>query len=173
MNRGRMEAEVVRDSLLSCAGRLDLQMGGQELENSQALTTRRRTLYYSCQPEIDGKSSFGMLFDAPEPADCYRRTRSIIPQQALALTNSDLIHELSGELAAGLYQTLSPEHQADSSAFIVAAHEQILGRGPTDSEMTLCIEFFTATTEQAVDTARLRESLVRVLLNHNDFLSIR
>ncbi|MEI8019069.1 MAG: PSD1 and planctomycete cytochrome C domain-containing protein, partial [Schlesneria sp.] len=141
MNRGRMEAEVVRDSLLSGAGRLDLQMGGQELENSQALTTRRRTLYYSCQPEIDGKSSFGTLFDAPEPADCYRRTRSIIPQQALALTNSDLIHELSGELSAGLYQTLSPEHQADPSAFIVAAHEQILGRGPTDSEMTLCIEF--------------------------------
>ena len=173
MNRGRMEAEVVRDSLLSCAGRLDLQMGGQELENSQALTTRRRTLYYSCQPEIDGKSSFGMLFDAPEPADCYRRTRSIVPQQALALTNSDLAHELSGELSTSLWQSLSSEQQSDPSAFIVAAHEQILGRGPTDSEKTLCIEFLTAMTEQTVDTARLRESLVRVLLNHNDFLSIR
>ena len=173
MNRGRMEAEVVRDSLLSCAGRLDLQMGGQELENSQALTTRRRTLYYSCQPEIDGKSSFGMLFDAPEPADCYRRTRSIIPQQALALTNSDLVHELSGEVSTSLWQSLSPEHQANPSAFIVAAHEQILGRGPTDSEMTLCMQFLTDTIDQTVDSARLRESLVRVLLNHNDFLSIR
>ncbi len=173
MNRGRMEAEVVRDSLLSCAGRLDLQMGGQELENSQALTTRRRTLYYSCQPEIDGKSSFGMLFDAPEPADCYRRTRSIIPQQALALTNSDLVHDLSGELAISLWQSLSPDHQANPSSFIVAAHEQILGRRPTDSEMTLCSEFLTATADQIVDTAQLRESLVRVLLNHNDFLSIR
>ena len=173
MNRGRMEAELVRDSLLSCAGRLDLQMGGQELENSQALTTRRRTLYYSCHPEIDGKSSFGMLFDAPEPADCYRRTRSIIPQQALALTNSDLIHELSGELSTSLWQSLSPEHQADPSVFIVAAHEQILGRGPTDLEKTLCMEFLAAIAEQSVDAARLRESLVRVLLNHNDFLSIR
>ena len=173
MNRGRMEAEVVRDSLLSCAGRLDLQMGGQELENSQALTTRRRTLYYSCQPEIDGKSSFGMLFDAPEPADCYRRTRSIIPQQALALTNSDLVHELSAELSTSLWQSLSPDRQAEPSAFIVAAHEQILGRGPTVSELALCTEFLSTTNDQTADTARLRESLVRVLLNHNDFLSIR
>ena len=173
MNRGRMEAEVVRDSLLFCAGRLDLQMGGQELENSQALTTRRRTLYYSCQPEIDGKSSFGMLFDAPEPADCYRRTRSIIPQQALALTNSDVVHELSGELATSLWESISLEHQAEPFAFVVAAHEQILGRGPTASEMALCTEFLTTTIDQTADAARLRESLVRVLLNHNDFLSIR
>ena len=173
MNRGRMEAEVVRDSLLSCAGRLDLQMGGQELENSQALSTRRRTLYYSCQPEIDGKSSFGMLFDAPEPADCYRRTRSIIPQQALALTNSDLVHELSGDLANSLWQSLSSEHQADPSAFIISAYEQILGRGPTGSEMFLCGEFLATPAEQSADTAVLRESLVRILLNHNDFLSIR
>ena len=173
MNRGRMEAEVVRDSLLYCAGRLDLQMGGQELENSQALTTRRRTLYYSCQPEIDGKSSFGMLFDAPEPADCYRRTRSIIPQQALALTNSELVHELSGELSTSLWQSVPPERRAEPSAFIVAAHEQILGREPTGSEMALCTEFLTTTIDQTADAARLRESLVRVLLNHNDFLSIR
>src|SRR5262249_6960796 len=35
MNSGRMEAEVVRDSLLHVAGLLDRTMGGQELENSQ------------------------------------------------------------------------------------------------------------------------------------------
>ena len=43
MNPGRMEAELVRDSLLSSADQLDMQLGGQELENSQALMTRRRT----------------------------------------------------------------------------------------------------------------------------------
>src|SRR5262249_27743626 len=30
MNAGRMESEVIRDSLLACAGRLDLRFGGQE-----------------------------------------------------------------------------------------------------------------------------------------------
>ena len=173
MNPGRMEAEVVRDSLLSCAGQLDLTLGGQELENSQALTTRRRTLYYSCQPEIDGKSSFGMLFDAPEPADCYRRSRSIIPQQALALTNSDLIHEMSGLLANALWGSLPITQQSDPAAFVVAAHEQILTRPPTESERAACVGFLTATGDEGTDPGRLREALVRVLLNHNDFVAIR
>ena len=34
--RAAWKSEVVRDSLLYCAGRLDLRMGGQELENSDA-----------------------------------------------------------------------------------------------------------------------------------------
>ncbi|MCA9033959.1 MAG: DUF1553 domain-containing protein, partial [Planctomycetaceae bacterium] len=103
MNAGRMEAEVVRDSLLSCAGKLDLTIGGQELENDQALTTFRRSLYYSCNPENDGKSELGKLFDAPNPGDCYRRSRTIIPQQALALTNSQLMHDLSTTLAEQVF----------------------------------------------------------------------
>ena len=95
-------SEVVRDSLLACAGVIDGTMGGQELENSEALTSRRRSLYFSCHPETGGKSEFGAIFDAPDANECYRRTRSVIPQQALALTNNPLIHELSGKLAAVL-----------------------------------------------------------------------
>ena len=173
MNAARMEAEVVRDSLMFCAGQLDLQLGGQELENSQALTTRRRTLYYSCQPEIDGKSQFGALFDAPEPADCYRRSRSIVPQQALALTNSDLIHQMSELLANALWMSLLPDQRPDPAAFVIAAYEQILSRSPTDAERTACVQFLTATDHDAADPARLREGLVRSLFNHNDFVAIR
>jgi len=176
MNVGRMEAEAVRDSLLHCAHRLDMRVGGQELENSEALTTQRRTLYYSCHPELDGKSQFGALFDAPEPGDCYRRTRSVIPQQALALTNSGLIHELSGALASALWNELSSEQQADPAAYVVAACEQILSRSPTEAEMKACLAFLrpqTGVTTSDDDRSRLRESLVRVLLNHNDFLAIR
>ncbi|WP_010583357.1 PSD1 and planctomycete cytochrome C domain-containing protein [Schlesneria paludicola] len=173
MTPGRMESEVIRDSLLAVANRLDCKMGGQELENAQAMTTFRRSVYYCCQPEIDGKSAFGALFDAPEPADCYRRTRSIIPQQALALTNNELIHELSGALAASIWQTISIEQQTTPQAFVVAAHEQILTRPPTDPELRLCSEFLATSTSDADDPARKRESLIRALLNHNDFVSIR
>jgi hypothetical protein len=168
-----MEAEVVRDSLLHTAGRLDLQIGGQELENSQALTTRRRTLYYSCQPELDGKSPLGALFDAPEPTDCYRRTRSVIPQQALALTNSDLIHELSGALAAELWRSLTPEQQAAPQTFVMAAHEAILSRSPSAEELSACLAFLSSAGEPGTDPVRLQEGLVRALLNHNDFVAIR
>jgi hypothetical protein len=173
MNRGRMESEVVRDSLLSVADRLDHRMGGQELENTQALTTHRRTLYYCCEPEIDGKSDFGALFDAPEPADCYRRTESIIPQQALALTNSQLVHELSASLSDTLWQSLAAPEQADLSAFARLAFERILTRAPNESELNACLEFLSTTDTQEANPARLREAFIRVLLNHNDFVTIR
>lgn len=172
-NRGRMEAEVVRDSLMHTAGLLDLKLGGQELENSQALTTWRRTLYYSCQPEIDGKSTFGALFDAPEPADCYRRTRSIIPQQALALTNSDLVHQISTQLAAQLWDQLNAQQQVTAADFVIAAYEHILTRHPTEQERLACLQFLLPTDDAQSDPVRLRENLVRVLLNHNDFVAIR
>src|SRR5205807_331906 len=47
----RVEAEVVRDSILHVAGDLDLTMGGQELEAQAELTSRRRSLYFSIYPE--------------------------------------------------------------------------------------------------------------------------
>jgi hypothetical protein len=173
MNRGRMESEVVRDSLLAVSGQLDTRMGGQELENSQALTTHRRTIYYCCQPEIDGKSAFGALFDAPEPADCYRRTQSIIPQQALALTNSDLVHEASASLVANLSQTCEAAELSNQSAFVTTAFELILTRTPTDAELVSCLQFLATSENDEKSRARLREGLIRVLLNHNDFVSIR
>src|SRR5581483_7345593 len=156
-NVGRMEAEVVRDSLLALGGMLDPTMGGQELENSQALTTHRRSLYYSCHPEAGGKSELGSLFDAPEAGECYRRTRTIVPQQALALTNSDLVHEVSGRLA----QSIAAEEQKDPRAFVTSAFERILSRRPSEAELRLCAEFLGA-------DGRGREGLVRALLNHND-----
>ncbi len=75
-------------------------MGGQELENESSLTTYRRSLYYSSHPEAGGKSPFGELFDAPDAMDCYRRTETILPQQALALTNSELVHAMAAAVVA-------------------------------------------------------------------------
>jgi len=185
MNYGRMEAEVVRDSVLHLAGKLDPTMGGQELENEQALTTFRRTLYYSCQPELDGKSSLGALFDAPEPADCYRRTRSILPQQSLALTNSEFIHEMSGIVAGKLWDQLPGKSTNDPSGsaasrcgdFVEAAFLKILCRKPSPAEIKTCTEFLESVPASAaspIDTSvAQRASLVRALLNHNDFLAIR
>ena len=175
MNPGRMEAEVVRDSILHLAGALDPRMGGQELENKDALTTTRRSLYYSFNPESDGRSEFSALFDAPDPNECYRRTRSVIPQQALALTNSKLVHDhaaaMAKRLGAPVYDPASP----GNTAFITAAFEQILTRPPSRTELAECEAFLK---QQAAATpkdgeARARQSLVRALLNQNDFLTVR
>jgi len=156
MNTSRMEAEAVRDSVLHLAGALDPKMGGQELENTEAETSRRRSLYFSCHPEVGGRSAMAAMFDAPEPTDCYRRTRSVLPQQALALTNSRLVHDHS----AALVQQIG----ADAPDFIMAAFEHILSRPPTADERATCSDFLSQGS---------KESLVRVLLNHNDFVTVR
>jgi len=200
MNPGRMEAEVVRDSLLHLAGALDPRMGGQELENKDALTTTRRSLYYSFNPESDGRSEFSALFDAPDPNDCYRRTRSVIPQQALALTNSKLVHDHTPAIVARASPPASRPGVSpgqDNAAFITAAFEQILTRPPSRAELVECEAFLnragdlqsppvsnsSTTVSQPTSPsggdyksparARARESLVRALLNQNDFLTIR
>jgi hypothetical protein len=183
MNAGRMESEAVRDSVLYCAGRLDMQTGGQELENSEALTTYRRSLYYSVHPEQGGKSSLGELFDAPDALDCYRRTRSIVPQQALALTNSDLVHQMSAAIVRD-WETSRKEAppaavETELGPFVGAMFERILSRSPTEMERRLCQEAyerqreFAAKTNAAESETRARESIVRALLNHNDFITIR
>lgn len=169
MNPGRMEVEVLRDSILQLAGKLDPSMGGQELENKDIFTTWRRSLYYCCQPEEDGKSSLGMLFDGPDASDCYRRTRTVIPQQSLALTNSPLVHELSPLIAQQIESRLPPDFQTNSDHFVDAAYQTILGRVPSPKESELCRDYLSDTTQ----TQSLRASLVRVLLNHSDFITIR
>ena len=97
----------------------------QELENGIALTTHRRSLYYSVHPEEGGRNAMGDLFDAPNPQECYRRTQSIVPQQALALTNSDLVHRISERIAAD-YSKDTPD-----DIFIAEVFRRILTRKPT------------------------------------------
>ncbi len=169
MNTGRMEVEVVRDSLIELAGKIDPTMGGQELENKDIFTTWRRTIYYSCQPEEDGKSQLGMLFDGPDASDCYRRTRTVIPQQSLALTNSPLVHELSPLIAKRIETSWKRFEPIPNDAFVIEAFRTILNRAPTAEEQALCEEYVSRNP----DTQSQRVSLVRVLLNHNDFITIR
>ncbi len=165
-NIGRMEAEVLRDSLLSCALKLDSRMGGRELENSLALKTFRRSIYYSSFPEDGGKGVLGDIFDGPDPLDCYRRSQTIVPQQALALTNSEFVHQLSGFVTVSLQSQL-PAASPDS-AFIELAYSRILSRPPTPSELGECLAYLEG---QPKDIAR--PGLIRALFNHNDFQSIR
>ena len=74
MNVGRMEAEVVRDSLLHLAGQLDATVGGPDIPQDQAFVSRRRSLYLTHHGE--SRAVFLDLFDEANPCDAYRRTAS-------------------------------------------------------------------------------------------------
>jgi hypothetical protein len=197
MNSRRMEAEVVRDSILFVAGQLDLTLGGQPIENDQENSSRRRSIYFSVYPEDGGHARFLETFDAPDACDCYRRTESMVPQQALALTNSRTAVNQARLLARKLWdEVLQRENHSDlrQSALISTAFEQVLSRAPMPAELTICIEFlqkqaelftsaefsrFTAAPSDGLVAAsadpRLRayESLVHSLFSHNDFVIVR
>jgi hypothetical protein len=185
MNTGRMEAEVIRDSLLYLAGQLDQKIGGQPIENSESLTTYRRSLYYSFYPELGGQSPLGELFDGPDALDCYRRTRTIIPQQALAMTNSDLVHRMSAALvdnwANGQANEAPSEEMSETERFVSVMFERILSREPTAAERQLCVAAFETqqstakqlNVDEAMSKRKAQESIVRALFSHNDFVTIR
>lgn len=185
--RRRVESEVVHDAFLAVAEELDLTLGGQEIEVDQEETSRRRTLYFSIHPEDGGRLKFLENFDSPDPGDCYRRTESVIPQQALALTNSPLSRQLSRKLAATLWQSVaeSPQRRAE---LVTLAFKQILTRPPTIAEHEQCVAFlsrqavvFEKTAAGAGNQAqppampelRAFESLVHSLFSHHDFVTIK
>jgi Protein of unknown function (DUF1553)/Protein of unknown function (DUF1549) len=172
MNPRRMEAEVVRDSILSLAGELDLTMGGPEIDETKGLESKRRSIYFQHSP--DAQMEFLKMFDGPNPAECYSRNESVVPQQALALANSQISVEKARVLATKIGVEAAP------AEFVKAAFETILGRPPSGEEQAVGVRFLqrqpdllAALQVSAPGGARAREDLVHVLLNHNDFVTIR
>jgi hypothetical protein len=115
------------------------------------------------------------LFDAPDACDAYRRTTSVVPQQALALVNNALLLDLSNELAARLWEETAPAGDGDG-AFLAAAFEQVLSRPPSPRERELSLAFLArqAALLGAVPDApaRARRDLVHALFSHNDFITV-
>ena len=67
---------------------------------------------------------FLKLFDAPSVIECYERTTSIAPQQALALANSDLTIRQSRNAARNL-------GKQEPGTFVELAFAAVLARAPT------------------------------------------
>jgi len=179
----RMEAEIVRDSVMYVAGSLDLGMGGPDIDFNQGFQVPRRSLYFRHAAEKE--MTFLKVFDAAAVTECYQRKTSIMPQQALAMINS----ELTITQARRLVRNWKDGSIEEPALFAKAMFEHILSRAATEEEVTACVQFLAdctnrpATVEFAAalidlgkpsaDPAiRAREQLVHVLLNHHEFVSI-
>ena len=178
----RVEAEVVRDCVFYVSGRLDLTAGGPDLDQNLGLTVPRRSLYF--RHAAEKQMEFLKLFDAPGVTECYQRKESILPQQALALVNSELTRRHARLLARAL-----AAKGTDPDGFTTAAYERVLSRPPTAAEKAECLRFLaeqggsasaapaTLDPEGKVPAGdpglRARENLVHVLMNHHDFVTVR
>jgi hypothetical protein len=190
MNPRRLEAETVRDSVLYLAGQLDTSMGGPDIDESQADKVHRRSLYFRHTP--DSQVQFLKLFDQPDTTDCYFRTESIVPQQALALSNSRFSLSEARLLAARISQRIGAN--AGDGVFIDGAFETVLDQPPSADERGASERFLREQTQLLANAVslqkfkagqasevepssdphlRARENLVHALLNHTEFLTIR
>ncbi len=170
MHPTRMEAQVIRDSLLALAGELDLTPGGPSIPAADE-TSKRRSLYFFHSHNEHQK--FLLTFDDANVLECYRRAESIVPQQALSLENS----KLAMAAAEAIARKLSVNR--DEAAFTRIAFELLLGSLPSADESSACADALkqwadVAARDRKPDPAlRARINLVLALINHNDFITIR
>jgi hypothetical protein len=177
MNRRRLDAEMLRDSLLAVSGKIDLAMGGPSVmqfdfkdPNKEVSPLIRYDTFDPDSPTSYRRGVYRFLFrnvndplyetfDAVDPSlSAAKRNETITPLQALALYNNRFVLRQCEHLAARL------EREADDvSGRIDRVCRLVLGRPPQPQEAKLLTDYAN------------RHGLAnacRVLLNCNDFLFV-
>jgi len=158
MNRRHLDFEMLRDSMLWAADRLDRSMGGPPAPLTGATNTRR-TIYGT----IDRLDLPGMMqtFDFCSP-DTHSpgRFSTTVPQQALFLMNNPFVMEQAQALA----ERVKNPAMVSPSDGIARLYVLALGRRPTASQ--------TARASGFVQDDASWAELAQVLLLSNQFLFV-
>jgi hypothetical protein len=150
MNRRRLDAESLRDTMLSVGGTLQFQMGGATFPSSLKtdigfrFQLPRRSVYVpvfrSSLPEVFE------VFDFANPSMVTgRRDVSTVAPQALFLMNHPFVRTQARLTAERL---LSESHMTAANR-IDRAYLVILGRPATDTEVLLSQQFLKSVTDTA------------------------
>ncbi|MEO6808026.1 MAG: PSD1 and planctomycete cytochrome C domain-containing protein [Isosphaeraceae bacterium] len=167
----RLDAEVIRDSILTVSGALDCRMGGPGYSafapNSNYVRVYNpkvdygpddfRRMIYQTKVRMAQDSTFG-AFDCPDAGQNQpSRPRSTTPLQALNLFNSRFVVQQAERFA----DQLGVEAGVDPTAQVRLGFQRTVGRDPDLEETCLCVGLIES---QGVPT------FCRVLLNANEFL---
>ena len=165
MNRRRLEAEALRDSLLAVAGRLSAEMGGKAVSD---LKTPRRSLYL--MTIRSDRNNYRALFDAADPAAIVeKRNESTVAPQALFLLN----HPFAVEQAKALADLALKQASADARGRIDWLYRRLYSRPPTPPELELASQVLGQ-----VDASKPEEVLAawsqycQILLCANEFMYV-
>jgi len=132
MDRKRMDAEQIRDSVLMVSGNLDDSLGGPSADLTPAFT--RRTVYGKVSRyKLD---EYLQLFDFPTPnISAEKRFTTTVPLQRLFLMNSDFIQVESEEFAKRV--AAEPDNRSRIRKVYLLAY----GREPSEQEIKLGIDY--------------------------------
>jgi hypothetical protein len=179
----RMEAEVIRDSILAASGKLNLKLGGPGIKprlRPDLLPTSQRNKWPLLQKEgpeqwrrsiyIYVKRQLLMpsmeLFDAPTTTDsCAMRLDSTVPTQALVLMNDEFVEEQAAFLTQRA-ATDTLEKTIQRMFMLTLSHEADAKRLQQSLDFVKAREA-TSTRDQAL------ADLAHVLFNSSEFVYIQ
>ncbi|MEE3373138.1 MAG: DUF1549 and DUF1553 domain-containing protein [Planctomycetota bacterium] len=138
----RLQAEAIRDTLLSVSQTLDLRMGGavtRKREPDADALSYRRALYL--MTNRSDKSGFRFLFDAADPNNVVdQRTVSTVASQSLYLMNHPFVLQLLPPMANFASRGLDPgSTDASLARQIGEIYLTLFARKPTLREQRLGI----------------------------------
>jgi hypothetical protein len=158
----RLDAEEVRDAMLSVSGRLDRTPGGPAADG---IDTPRRSLYV--QTARWDRSSFAMLFDAANPdASTEKRAPSTVAPQALLFLNHPFVLAQARHLA----ERLGAETSGDDGARIEQAYRLLFGRSARPEEVEVCRRFLAWPGRPRAEADW--QGMAHVLLCSNEFIYV-
>jgi hypothetical protein len=157
----RLEAEEIRDAMLSAAGALDPSLGGPA---TQDLKSARRSIYVATMRR--NRLNFFTVFDAADPESCVeKRDVSTVAPQALFFLNSPFVH---AEAAALANRVLGETN--DEVGRIDRAYERLYGRPADEQERRLGLDFLDRHGGRSAVAAWT--DYAHVLLCANEFLTL-
>jgi hypothetical protein len=179
--RQRLDAETIRDAVLSVSGRLNPERHGlpifpplpddieQRVKYSEnkwdtqyGPEGRKRSIYVYQQRTLT--MPFMQAFDALVCDESRpRRRHSVTPLQALAMYNGRLVNDEAKHFASCIQKGAGSD--ANVTTQLKLAFQIALSRLPTDDEQTSLAELLTSTNSGL-------ESVCRVLLNSNEFVFV-
>jgi hypothetical protein len=173
----RLEAEIVRDSILAVSGGLNTKLGGKAVFPELApeiLASMDKGIWLNTKdgPEVWRRSvyvyrkrglplPFFEVFDLPDQnLTCGRRNVSTVPTQALTLMNNGWVLGQAARFADRVATEAGPEARGQ----VTRAYELALGRKPTAEELRVGEEFLRT---------RTMGDFAHVVLNLNEFIYLR
>jgi hypothetical protein len=166
----RLEAEVIRDSLLAVSGSLDPRMFGP---GTLDIAQKRRSIYFFVKRSQLVPTM--VLFDAPDALlGLEQRSSTTIAPQALMLMNNAIVRSY----ADGFARRIAPAERKSLDDAVRSGYLIALGRQPDERELEESVQFVQQQmdaykAEQKKDAQQLAlGDFCQVLMSLNEFVYI-
>jgi hypothetical protein len=183
----RLEAEVIRDLMLSVSGRLDPTMFGPGINPYRQEDVDRRKLYSgpldgggrrSLYIKVTrmGPSRLLQLFNFPDPSVTRgRRDSTNVPSQALGLLNHPFVHQQAEVNARHLLKMAGPDIAFEP--LLEQLFLSLFSRPPSEIELRRYADFFEklaaehspGSREDAIKSTAVWKDFIHTLFNLKEF----